>query len=380
MPPRRSHTKSRKGCTNCKKRHVKCDEELPSCGLCKKRQLECIYQSSASGVDSQRASTPREMIDTKPQEWPMSTRMLEMRLMHHYLTKTYHTLHQGKIDATHFQTVVPEMATSHPFLLDSLLALTALHLAFLNPADKRPWMEAALKYQNQACSVFSRVLVDISPENCGPAFICAVFILLCATAYPCVAGDTHPFDPLAQVLETRRLLVGCAFLYHHLHRHPGQLKEWLRFPNDVKREENVTSQGTWNTKLVPLRSALLDSLRQVAAVMNDASEPHRAAYQETWDFLHDTISLWPLGGPRGGIISWPVHIGEDYIALLKQGDWIARILFLHYGVGMHLLSDKWYVSDWGRRLVAAVLQPLQDIPPIWAETITWIRQAVDLNS
>ncbi|RHZ67964.1 gamma-glutamyltransferase family protein [Aspergillus thermomutatus] len=232
------------------------------------------------------------------------------------------------------------MATSHPFLLDSLLALTALHLAFLNPDDKRPWMEAALKYQNQACSVFSRVLVEISPENCGPAFLCAVFILLCATAYPCVAGDTHPFDPLAQVLETRRLLVGCAFLYHHLNRHPGQLKEWLRFPNDVKREENVTSQGTWNSKLVPLRSALLDSLRQVAAVMNEASEPHRAAYQDTWDFLHDAISLWPLGGPRGGIISWPVHIGEDYIALLKQGDWIARILFLHYGVGMHLLSDK----------------------------------------
>ncbi|RHZ63821.1 hypothetical protein CDV55_106220 [Aspergillus turcosus] len=224
------------------------------------------------------------------------------------------------------------MATSHPFLLDSLLALTALHLAFLNPDDKRPWMEVALKYQNQACSVFSRVLVELSPENCGPAFLCAVFILLCATAYPCVAGDAHPFDPLAQVLETRRLLVGCAFLYHHLNRHPGQLKEWLRFPNDVKREENITSQGTWNSKLVPLRSALLDSLRQVAAIMNDASEPHRAAYQDTWDFLHDAISLWPLGGPRGGIISWPVHIGEDYIALLKQGDWIARILFLHYGV------------------------------------------------
>lgn len=128
-----------------------------------------------------------------------------------------------------------------------------------------------------------------------------------------------------------------------------------------------------------VKSALLDSLRQVAAVMNDAGEPHRAAYQDTWDFLQDTISLWPLGGPRGGIISWPVHIGEDYIALLKQGDWIARILFLHYGVGMHLLSDKWYVSDWGRRLVAAVLQPLQEIPPIWTETITWIRQAVDLN-
>lgn len=28
-PPRRSHTKSRKGCDNCKRRHIRCDENFP---------------------------------------------------------------------------------------------------------------------------------------------------------------------------------------------------------------------------------------------------------------------------------------------------------------------------------------------------------------
>jgi hypothetical protein len=28
-PPRRSHTKSRKGCETCKRRHIRCDENFP---------------------------------------------------------------------------------------------------------------------------------------------------------------------------------------------------------------------------------------------------------------------------------------------------------------------------------------------------------------
>jgi hypothetical protein len=28
-PPRKSHTKSRKGCTTCKRRHIRCDENFP---------------------------------------------------------------------------------------------------------------------------------------------------------------------------------------------------------------------------------------------------------------------------------------------------------------------------------------------------------------
>lgn len=40
---RKYHSKSRKGCSTCKKRRVKCDEHKPSCGNCTRMKLTCGY-------------------------------------------------------------------------------------------------------------------------------------------------------------------------------------------------------------------------------------------------------------------------------------------------------------------------------------------------
>ena len=169
-----------------------------------------------------------------PEGEPQSDRMLEMKLFHHYVTETYITLCQGRLDAHHFQVVVPRIAVSHAFLLDSLLGLSALHLAYLNTHDNRSWLEIALKYQNRACSAFTRVLAEMTPENCAPAFLCSIFIMLCATAYPCVTQDKHTFEPLSHVLEIRQLIAGCAFLFEQLSgmEYRGDLQGWLKYKDD----------------------------------------------------------------------------------------------------------------------------------------------------
>jgi len=43
---RRGHTKSRRGCYNCKRRRIKCQEAKPACGHCVKGGLKCEYPSS----------------------------------------------------------------------------------------------------------------------------------------------------------------------------------------------------------------------------------------------------------------------------------------------------------------------------------------------
>ncbi|GMF90134.1 unnamed protein product [Aspergillus oryzae] len=113
-------------------------------------------------------------------------------------------------------------------------------------------------------------------------------------------------------------------------------------------------------------------------MIDDVDESRREVNQDIWEFLNEAVKR-PLGGREGGVIALPVRISDAYVDLLKEGDWMARILFLHYGVGMHLLSDRWFVRDWGRRLVSTVLQPLKEIPPEWKETVAWTRQAVDLD-
>ncbi|KAK8094514.1 hypothetical protein PG997_001199, partial [Apiospora hydei] len=40
---RKGHTKSRRGCYNCKRRRIKCQETYPSCGHCTKAGLNCEY-------------------------------------------------------------------------------------------------------------------------------------------------------------------------------------------------------------------------------------------------------------------------------------------------------------------------------------------------
>lgn len=42
---RRGHTKSRRGCYNCKRRRIKCQETKPACGHCGKGGLKCEYPS-----------------------------------------------------------------------------------------------------------------------------------------------------------------------------------------------------------------------------------------------------------------------------------------------------------------------------------------------
>ena len=93
------------------------------------------------------------------------------------------------------------------------------------------------------------------------------------------------------------------------------------------------------------------------------------------------MESWPLTGARGGVIAFPIHVSDAYLALLQEDDWIARILFLHYGVALHLLSDRWYVGDWGQRLVATVLESVEgEIPPEWIDVVTWTRQTVGLGT
>lgn len=41
--PRKGHTKSRRGCFNCKRRRIKCNEKHPECNHCVKAGLQCDY-------------------------------------------------------------------------------------------------------------------------------------------------------------------------------------------------------------------------------------------------------------------------------------------------------------------------------------------------
>ena len=122
---------------------------------------------------------------------------------------------------------------------------------------------------------------------------------------------------------------------------------------------------------------IITSLDRLRTTIDLKKGPHHLAYQATWQQLYQAIEPWPKIGPQGGPLAWPLFLSDEFFTLIQNDDWIARILFLHYGMAMRLLCHRWYVRDWGRRLVLATLEPLDEIPQEWKDTISWIRQAAE---
>lgn len=125
---------------------------------------------------------------------------------------------------------------------------------------------------------------------------------------------------------------------------------------------------------------LMTSLMRLRTVIDIDQSSNQSVYKATWISLHQAVGPWPKLGEHGGVISWPFLITEEFISLVQSGDWIARIIFLHYSVSMCLWGNRWYVRDWGRRSVLAILDPIDEIPPTWAETISWIKEGVEINN
>lgn len=168
--------------------------------------------------------------------------------MHQYLTSTYHTLSQDGLSAHHLSIIIPKLATSFPYLLDSILALSALHLASLEPDNRLTWLDAAVRYQSQAGAGMGKVLPNITPQHYGPAFVSSVFIMLFATGFSGISRDGPKLDPIAALLEVKTLIAGCAMLWHRFNElgFEGELNGWLCVPeteeNLAKQQEN--RQGT----------------------------------------------------------------------------------------------------------------------------------------
>lgn len=49
-PPKTGYTRSHRGCSECRRRRKKCDEQHPICGGCKRLRLDCVVLSSTSQV------------------------------------------------------------------------------------------------------------------------------------------------------------------------------------------------------------------------------------------------------------------------------------------------------------------------------------------
>ncbi|PSN66070.1 hypothetical protein BS50DRAFT_574536 [Corynespora cassiicola Philippines] len=200
---KRAHTKSRAGCTTCKRKKVKCDESLPKCGYCALRKLECIYPrvqssspASAGAVVSRTHSIQIDVevdyghdpgyndscVEIPPWITPATfasggkLAAVDLQYLHEYKTSTWRSLtvqHDGAV-LNVFQNWVPREAISRDYLLYAILSISASHSNLYLRTDQT--QKQVLKYREKAFACYNNALKNITSENYESLLVTALFM------------------------------------------------------------------------------------------------------------------------------------------------------------------------------------------------------------
>lgn len=136
-------------------------------------------------------------------------RTLELGLFHHFTMETYKALaRDNSQDGDFLQRGIPKLALSHEFLLDTILALSALHLEHLGKDKSKSWMRTALHYHDRALLAFNKALAHITPQNCEAVTVCSMLMIVLVIAIPGVADGGEYSNPVGEILGLRNCLHG----------------------------------------------------------------------------------------------------------------------------------------------------------------------------
>ncbi|CAF3505712.1 unnamed protein product [Fusarium graminearum] len=143
--PRKGHTKSRAGCSSCKRRRVKCDFVTPECGACCRLGLECEYLNKPGHQSTTTISKP---LRTDPVMFDVN----DLNFFRHFLFEAYPSL---PIDGFTVWQQASQLSHQYDFLLHSMLGLGASHLGLLTPSG---YEKAALKHRVVAIGALNKHL------------------------------------------------------------------------------------------------------------------------------------------------------------------------------------------------------------------------------
>ncbi|KAK4146510.1 uncharacterized protein C8A04DRAFT_9792 [Dichotomopilus funicola] len=137
---RRGHTKSRRGCFNCKRRRIKCQETRPACGHCTKQGLQCEYPALPTIVH-------------QPQHQVPLFSLQDMRFFQHFLMRCYPHHPVGSEDLwTH---EIPCLSERYDYLMHAILGYSASELM----ANGEPALaEAAMAHRYKAVKAIKKSL------------------------------------------------------------------------------------------------------------------------------------------------------------------------------------------------------------------------------
>ncbi|KAK4160835.1 hypothetical protein QBC43DRAFT_269711 [Cladorrhinum sp. PSN259] len=408
--PRRKHTKSRYGCQECKKRHMKCDESRPSCVNCNVSNLQCSFStnrptlptgicrlmppspsSRSSTQESQTSPTPSSAPSPYPSPQTESTPLLSpprsppgSASQHDVFTERYSLLHLELLN--HFQTQLLQSigldqmvavvrltvteAFANPFLMDQLLALSAAHKSTLPDTThlRDHYRTEATRLQTRALAQFNETQASLSDKDPMPVFLFSTFLGQHVLYDTLQQVSSHEGD-MAALIDT---LGQCLSIHHGIAHIAGQSWTELtpRLPPEFEehKERHLEASDLANnpeSECYPLMQLLKGSQMDESSVQDCA-----LAVERLQQLIHAqrSFQMMKLSEPLINFVQeWPVRVPQGYITLVKERRPEALMVLAHYSVLLHQARDCWVVGNAGSFLIRSI----RDYLPDWRDWLEW---------
>ncbi|KAI1125642.1 hypothetical protein F5Y10DRAFT_225626 [Nemania abortiva] len=421
---RRHHTKSRRGCTNCKRRKVKCDENRPQCVRCVDFGVRCSFVASSTSGEPSGPESPPTALEQVPirtrgrgrprKDWSISREahlpsppvvseataaasastspnIGEAELLLHF---THHTA-PSLADSTATNNYIlrfwsynlPRIGLTHHFVLHLAYTLAAYHLAYLetsNHPKKLQYREMARHHSSLGLPQLTQALAGLNKDNCGAVYAAASLMCYCTFA----AGPTDPGDLLVCNVGSRHDVAWLPLIYGvRLIREKfdeDELFTGLMEPFHRKFHTRTTQseedEGRMDTRQPRCTRENFPRLNwhEPLRKLQDCVYSQAVENQSCLSALENMISIYEAtygdedavyDGPSENqfVFGWLYRLEKQFVICLQRKDPIALVILSYYAVLIGTMERLWYMTGWADHLVQTVKALVHDDYVKWLE-------------
>ncbi|KAL2132923.1 hypothetical protein VTI74DRAFT_3144 [Chaetomium olivicolor] len=308
--------------------------------------------------------------------------MVHMELLHHYMTHdyVYPLMDHG------MREVIITTALQEPYVMHSVLALSAHHLGVSQPERRSFYHRLAIQLQTRALTLFNSNdlgLLGDSVEKRIPVFIFSALLGFHALCDALAHRDTDFESALARFMGYIRLHRGIHAVMNGYWEAMKQTRlkyifeemvpQWFRLENEGKGHE-------------------CDDIRQRIA-SRGLDEEEVAALTRAVDLVQWVLGAKPNPASRAYVLcSWSPMLAVPFVQMLEAGRPEALAVLAYYFLALHHCRSVWMVGGSGQHLLTLLAEhfrggewyawvegPYQELQRSLAEEALKERSMTDAN-
>ncbi|KAJ5086544.1 hypothetical protein NUU61_007851 [Penicillium alfredii] len=326
------------------------------------------YQAQESPLSSNTGSEETPEISTEKQGSTPdifnpnhgSISIPDLKLFHHYVTEAYRTLADQSMDRNRvWQTHLPQWGFSSPSIFHLILALSALHLGYLQPELRDQYVMQADSHFTFGIRSVTAVLSKLDPENCQLIYMSAVLICLVYFGHGPRLGEYLVFGETGKA-EWLVLMRGVRSI---LHAHRSKIFTGVLEPQP---DPSIQGVGPLLQDELCQQKYHVEKVRQLIDSQHldvDTHIMYAGAIDNLLEMFEEAYAFRSAG--KDGIcvlhvvVGWIYRRPEEFINLLEAKDPLAMVVLAHWCMLLKFMRSSWLMVGWDEHVIRGIQTSLR---------------------